>query len=271
MDPNPSITSPKNPLVRRFQDAARGAPPEVMLAEGIKLVSEALEAKVPVEEAVVGSRLLGSELGRNVRRRLEREAGRIHEVSDPVLERISGVKTPQGVLAILRRPAYQRDDLLARGAAPLVVVAAGVKDPGNLGALVRVAEAAGASGLLALQGGADPYRDKALRGSAGSVFRLPTLGEQRVEDVVALAKQHRLQIVVAEAQAAAGREVVAYWDVDWRKPTLLVLGNEGEGVPEALAAAAGVHTRIDMAPPVESLNVAVAAGVLLFAARRQRA
>jgi TrmH family RNA methyltransferase len=259
--PEPEITSPKNPLVRRFKEAAGGEPPEVMLVDGIKLVHEALEAKLPLVEAAVSAKLFGSDLGKALRRRLEQEAPRLHEVSDAVLERISGVATPQGVSAIFRRPAYQAHDL--RGKNALLVVAAEIKDPGNLGAVIRAAEAAGATGVAALAGGADPFRDKALRGSAGSVFRLPTLGAVSFGHIATLLEG--LQVVVAENDAS-----LDYWRCDFKKPTALVVGNEAHGVPPELLERATVRVRIPMRPPVESLNVAVAAGVVLFEARRQR-
>lgn len=261
MDNSHAITSPKNPLVRRFREAAQGDPPEVMLVDGIKLVTEALDAKLPLLEAAITSRLFGSDAGKALRRRLEHDAPKLHEVSDALLERISGVSTPQGVSAIFRRPAYQAADL--RGAKPLLVVAAGIKDPGNLGAMIRSAEAAGATGVLTTAGGADPFRDKALRGSAGSVFRLPTIGGQSEEQI--LAALTATQVVIAEADGP-----IEYWKCDFRIPTSIVLGNEGHGVPEALRARATTRVRIPMAATVESLNVAVATGVLLFEAKRQR-
>ena len=267
MTDSPAITSPKNPLVRRFRDAAAGEPPEVMLVDGIKLVEEALDAKLPPLEAAISSRLFGSEEGKALRRRLEHEAPRLFEVSDAVLERIAGVQTPQGVSVIFRRPAYQAEDL--RGKRTLLVIAAGVQDPGNLGAVIRTAEAAGASGVVALQGGADPFRDKAVRGSAGSVFRLPTLGgvsSQAAEALLDSLRGAELQVVVAESGASQ-----EHWRCDFKKPTVLVLGSEAHGIPEWLRARATLRVRIPMQAPVESLNVAVAAGVLLFEARRQRA
>ena len=261
MEDSNAITSPKNPLVRRFRDAAQGEPPELMLVDGIKLVDEALAAKLPIVEAAITARLFGSEAGKSLRRRLEHDCPRLHEISDALLERISGVTTPQGVSAIFRRPAYQAREL--RGTRPLVIIAAGIKDPGNLGAMIRSAEAAGATGVLATSGGADPFRDKALRGSAGSVFRLPTLGGQ--SEAQAIAAIEGMQVVIAEADGA-----IDYWKCDFRLPTAIVLGNEGHGVPEALRARATVRIRIPMAATVESLNVAVATGVILFEAKRQR-
>jgi TrmH family RNA methyltransferase len=261
----PQITSTKNPIVRRYREAAAGDPPEVMLVEGVKLVWDACEARLPIQEAAVSPRLLGTALGKDVRRRLEREAALLHECADAVLERLSSLESHQGVAVIARRPAYQDRDLLGASGATLLVVAAGIRDPGNLGALLRTAEAAGATGLCALAGGADPFREKAVRGSAGSVFRLPTRGGVPVERCLQFCAEHRLRIVVAEQTGET-----EHWDADWRPPTALVVGGEGAGVPDELRAAAQLRVRIPMTAGLESLNVAVAAGVLLFEARRQR-
>ena len=192
----------------------------------------------------------------------------VHEVSDRVLGRLSSVQTHQGVSAIVRRTEWSPDDLFGSGradaTAPLVVVAAGVRDPGNLGALVRSAEAAEATGLLVIEGSADPYRDKALRGSAGSAFRLPCLTLD-VNAAVDLLTGRGVQILVAVRAGA-----ISCWDVDWTRPSAVVLGAEGHGIPARLADAGTGSVAIPLADPVESLNVAVAAGVLLFEARRQR-
>ena len=265
MSDDREITSTKNPIVLRFREAGVGEPPEVLVAEGVKLVWEALGADLPVVEAAVTERLRGSELGREVLRRLERSAPELHWCSSSVMERLSWVRTPPGVTAIFRRPALLPGDLLGRDRTPLLVVAAGVRDPGNLGSLVRAAEAAGATGLVALKGGADPYREKAVRGAAGSLFRLPVLSGWSGEQLCRLCEEHGLQLVVAD-----GRGTSSYLEADFTKPTALVVGAETGGVPEELLAAADAHLCIPMEPTVESLNVAVAAGIVLFEARRQR-
>jgi len=173
--------------------------------------------------------------------------------------------TPQGVAVLLQKPATGLQDLLGADLAPIVVIAAGVRDPGNLGSLLRTAEAAGASGCLAMRGGADPFRDKAVRGSMGSIFRLPVHYGLEATEVVEFARHHRLQLVVAD-----GGGSVLHTQADLRRPLALVVGAEAAGVPPALLAAADQRVRIPLRSPVESLNVAVAAGVLLFEAQRQR-
>jgi TrmH family RNA methyltransferase len=261
-DPRPrSITSTKNPLVQRFRAAAAGEEEFVVFAEGQKLVQEAVDAGAPVIAAMVSPRLREKALGEQ----LKKCADEFFDVTDEVLERASALETHQGVAVLFAKRKWEDEDLLRGKTAPLVLCAAGVRDPGNLGALLRSSEAAGASGVITLKGGADPFRDKAVRGSMGSVFRLPIRHGLDAQGVIAFAKQHGLQIVTAESNGD-----VEYTAVDMKRPTLLVLGAEASGVSPALAQAANVRASIPLTQSVESLNVAVAAGVLLYEARRQR-
>lgn len=249
-------------MVQRFRAAAAGELDGVLVAEGARLVVDALDAKVRVLEAAVSPRCSDGAL----RARLQAAAGSFIECSDEVLAALSALDTPPGVAVVLQRPVVDDARLLGAGLAPLVVVAAGVRDPGNLGSLLRTAEAAGASGVVTLRGGADPFRDKAVRGSMGSVFRLPVVHGWDAAAVVAFVRRSRLQLVVAD-----GGGDRAYTTAEWRKPLALVVGAEAAGVPAELLAAADARVRIPLQAPVDSLNVAVAAGVLLYEARRQRA
>jgi TrmH family RNA methyltransferase len=255
------VTSSKNPVVQRFRAAGAGELDGVMLAEGVRLVLEALEAGLVVVEAAVSPRLQDAGL----RARLQKCTQSFLECGDDVMARLSALETPPGVAVLLQRPRVEERALLGKGLAPLVVAAAGVRDPGNLGSLLRTAEAAGASGVVTMRGGADPFRDKAVRGSMGSVFRLPVLHGLDELALLEFARRHRLQVVVADG---GGDRV--HTQADLRKPLLLVVGAEAAGVPKELVKAADARVRIPLQEPVDSLNVAVAAGVLLFEARRQR-
>ena len=262
MHENVRITSVKNPIVQRFRAAAAGEDPTAMVVDGIRLVEEALDSACRAREIVTSPRLVASERGRALRRRLM-PLGIAEDCSDEVLERISHLVTHQGVAAILDRPRWRAEDLLAYPA--LIVVAAGVRDPGNVGALVRTAEAAGATGVVTLAGSADPFRDKAVRGSAGSVLRLPVLPGLAPPDLRELLARAEATVVIAEASAERD-----YLDVDMRSSVALIIGGEGAGVPEWLADIPARRVCVPMREPVESLNAAAAAAVLLFEARRQR-
>lgn len=138
---NKQISSSKNPAVQRFRDAAAGKLEGIMLAEGSRLVIEALDEGLVVVEAAVAPRLQDDEL----RQRLEQAAETVLDCSDDMLSRLSQLETPQGVAVLLRRPERADEDLLRGDLSPLVVIAAGLRDPGNLGSVIRAAEAAGAS------------------------------------------------------------------------------------------------------------------------------
>lgn len=258
------ITSIKNPACQRFRRAAAGRFREVVFAEGVRLVADAIARGVPVREVLVAPRLVTTPAGRALRRELQPLGRPIHECADHVLERISRLTTHQGVIALLERPRHELAEIFTGRDAPLVVVAAGVRDPGNLGALVRAAHAAGASGFVALEGGADPFGDKAVRGSAGSVLRLPVVAGADPKRVAAALGAGGIRGLVAVVRGGE-----CYLDVDLRGPCALMVGGETGDLPEELAAVARPVT-IPMAEGVESLNVAVAAGVLLYEARRQR-
>ncbi len=271
MAPADRITSTKNPLVRRFRAAAEGRQRGLLVADGFHLAEEALAAGLVPVEFAWSEKLVRRQGGEALLARLRHSEAVEHPCSDQVVQRLSHLQTHQGVVVMARQPRFELGDLVqgVQGDAPLLVIAAGIQDPGNLGALVRCAEAAGAMGLLALAGGANPYRDKAVRGSMGSVFRLPCAVEITLETTVEFLEKHLLQVVVADQAAPAGT-AQPFWEADLTGPTALVLGSEGGGVPAALHRVAAATVRIPIARPVESLNVAVAAGILLFEARRQR-
>lgn len=174
------------------------------------------------------------------------------------------VRTPAGVVALARRRESTRDDLLTPAPA-LVVVAADVQDPGNAGAIVRAAEAAGATGVVMAGTSADPWGWKVLRAAMGSVFRLPVRRERETADALRALARDGLRVIAAVPDGAAPPSAV-----DFTRPCALLLGGEGPGLDPALVAAADARVTIPMRRPVESLNVAVAAALLVYEAARQR-
>jgi TrmH family RNA methyltransferase len=175
-------------------------------------------------------------------------------------------ETPQPVAALVEPPTWNWSDVLRRreNAAPLVVVLAGLQDPGNLGTILRSAEAFGASGVLALPGTVSPWNPKAVRASAGSLFRIPLLAVP-VEECFSRLHKNGLRIFTTSVRGAEPVHLA-----DLAGPTALLIGNEGNGVPPELAALADAAITIPCPGPVESLNASVAAAVLLYEALRQR-
>jgi len=252
-----TIASRRNPLVQRFRQARSGGPS--LLLDGPHLVEEAIAAGLDVEVVVVETGRDQSEL----LRRLPPE--RIVRAPAAVLDAVSPARSPAGIVALAARPPSPPPGELLRRRDALVVGAVDVQDPGNTGAIARVAEAAGATALLTTTSGADPFGWKARRGAMGSAFRLPIARLASADEIVRVVRDAGLQVVAAVGRG--GREPE---EVDLRVPTALLFGAEGQGLPAGVVEAADVHVTIPMARPVESLNVAVTAALLLYEARRQR-
>jgi RNA methyltransferase, TrmH family len=172
-------------------------------------------------------------------------------------------ESPQGVAALVMPKAFSLDDVL-RGETPLIVIVAGLQDPGNLGTLIRSAEAFGASGVIALPGTVSQWNSKAMRASAGSVFRLPVVAA--TEDEVFL----RLRSLGVKTLAAVAERGVSAAETQLAGPVALLIGNEGRGLSPELLKRADERITIPCPGPVESLNAAIAGSILLYEASRQR-
>ena len=191
-----------------------------------------------------------------------------------LLNSVLATETPQPVAALVEPPEWSWEQLLGLRekaasllalATPLVIVLAGLQDPGNLGTILRSAEAFGATGLLSLPGTVSAWNPKAVRASAGSLFRLPLISAS-AEDCLARLRAAGVKILSTAVDGAEAAD-----RIDLAGPVALIIGNEGNGVPEEVASQADQAVTIPCPGPVESLNAAVAASVLLYEASRQRA
>jgi TrmH family RNA methyltransferase len=184
-------------------------------------------------------------------------------LKEGVLERLGSVVTPQPVLAVARMRDVSLADVPRDG---LVLVGVALGDPGNVGTILRSAEASGAAAIVLSTGSVDAYNPKLVRASAGAIFGVPVIeGWSAVAALETLGKQGRLRL------AAVGHGGIEYHDVDFRAPTAIVLGNEAHGIPAEHDAHLDGRVTVPMHGPADSLNVAMAATVLCFEAARQRA
>jgi TrmH family RNA methyltransferase len=258
------LTSRHNPLVARFRAAARGNAEATILLDGPHLIGEALAAGLQLHDVVVSSAdMERPEIGALLTA-LRARGVEAASASASVMDAVSPVKSPSSIVALAARPASRARDVFS-SAVPLVIVATDVQDPGNAGAIVRTAEAGGATGVVMTGQSADPFGWKALRGSMGSALRLPIVVSASAEGAVAEARRHGCRIV-----AAVPRGGRSPFDTDLIAPTTILLGGEGMGIPDALAAAADERVTIPMRATVESLNTAITAAVLVYEAYRQR-
>ncbi len=229
--------------------------------EGPNLIKEAVRARLRIECVFVaqGSEHLLDELNLS----LETE---VLVMAKDLLASALATETPQSVAALVEPPGWTWTDILDenRESASLVVVLASLQDPGNLGTILRSAEAFGADGAICLPGTVSPWNPKAVRASAGSVFRLPLLSAEADECFMHLRKA-RVKVWTTTVHAGEPIDLV-----NLAEPVALLIGNEGNGVPVELAAMADGALTIPCPGPVESLNASVAASVLLYEAARQR-
>jgi len=252
------IRSRANPLLKRVRSVRIGREKDTLLLEGRRLIADAVAAGLELEVLLVDERQ------DEVDAELLAAAVVLRRVAPELLDRASELDTSPGWIALARAPRSPALAELALGPAALVLVTAGVSDPGNLGALARSAEAAGASALMVVAGGARPWSPKALRGSMGSLLRLPVVSEESPEQAARELAQRGLRQVVAATRGGCD-----LGDFDWSGPIALWVASETGAAPAVCRTFEAVT--IPMRGAVESLNVAVAGSLLLFAAAREDA
>jgi len=230
------------------------------LLEGKRSVAAALNLPhIQVHELIFSEQLL--EDMQLVEQGFERNIP-ITRVSKDVFKKITDVVAPQGIAAVVRIPEWNVAEILKRPDA-LLVAACGLQDPGNVGTLIRSCEAAGAAALITLEGTADPFNAKVVRATAAGLLAMPII-RFKIDEFLALAKRPGLRLVATQAQGGT-----AYTQFDWKKrPLVLCIGSEGEGLPEAIDQVCTERISIPMKGEAESLNAAVAASILLFEAMR---
>ena len=225
------------------------------LAEGVRLVEEAVARRIEITGVVVSPALEKGARGAALLESLSRSTTRIERVSDKVLAEAAETEQPQGVIAIVRPPEWALKDLdVSRK--PALLVLDGIQDPGNVGTLLRTALGLGAAGVIALPGTVELANPKVLRGSMGALFSLPAVVAGQ-DDFLGWSRERKCQLLIAAADGEPlGKSPLP-------RPAAIVLGNEGAGVSPGLRNA-GRAVAIPLAGGAESLNVAVAGGILLF-------
>jgi TrmH family RNA methyltransferase len=263
-----TITSRQHSIVRAFRELAAAPDPTGarLLLDGVHQIRDAHAAPGVALEivAVAASRLQSPTEEAAVVGSLQRNGSDVVSVTDQVMDAMSPVRTPSGIVAIAHRTPADPAAICGRENG-FVLVAVDVQDPGNLGSLLRAAEAGGATGALVCGSSANPFAWKALRGSMGSALRLPVAHRLPVAKALGFARQFGARTVAAVPHHGAAPDAI-----DWSGRVALLVGGEGAGLTGDVTAQCDHRVAIPMAPPVESLNVAVAGAILIYAARRQR-
>jgi RNA methyltransferase, TrmH family len=252
--------------VRRLRQLLRKrslrAAEHAVVVEGAELLSVALAAGAAVEAVYVAPEGAATPAVVEVTDRVLAGGGRVFDLAPGVMERVASTVTPQPLLAVV---SYAPTPLDRLAGATLVVVCVDVRDPGNLGTVIRSADAAGVDAVVCCDGTVDPTNPKCVRATAGSLFHVPVVeGGSAVDAVAGLA---RLGLTTVATVVRGGTDYAAF---DWTQPVAVVLGNEAGGLDEELVATLDAGVTVPMAGRAESLNVGVSAAVLCFEALRQR-
>jgi TrmH family RNA methyltransferase len=260
------ITSRDNSLLRQARAVRDGKVGELIFVEGLRLCVEALKSQLTIEAVIASEELIAKEKATAAFAEISIASRRVGTVSEKLLESISYTKTPQGMVVLAHRPESSAERLgRSLSDKPLLIVLHEINNPVNVGAILRTAEAAGADGIIATKDTCDPFSPKSLRGAMGSAFRLPIWRQADFMAAVAWCRQRKISLVGTAAGAS-----LKHTDWDWTRPTALVMGAESVGLTTTELKATDQNVSIPMHGDVESLNVSVAAGILLYEAARQR-
>jgi TrmH family RNA methyltransferase len=260
------ITSRDNSLLRRARAVRDGKIDELIFVEGLRLCEEALSSDLKIEAVVHSEEIVRKERAAQLIEKLGSLGDAVASVNEKLLDSISYTRTPQGIVLLAARPASDEASFKSsQPASPQLVVMHGINNPVNVGAILRTAEAAGVTGVITTANTSDPFSPKALRGAMGSAFRLPIWKRPDYADVIAWCVGRGIRTIAASAHAPR-----LFTEVDWRGASALVIGPESTGLSPEEIALADEAVRIPMQGSVESLNVAVAAGIILYEVNRQR-
>ncbi len=260
------LTSKENSLIKTIKlvsSGARRAPAGLAAAEGIRVLGEVAACGCRIEASLISEDFGASGKEEALLQSWISQGVRICRASESLFRSVSDVRAPQGAIALVHLPE-RRIETVALGQNPLVVIACGVQDPGNLGTIIRAAAAAGATLVCTARNTVSPRNPKAVRASAGSVFRIPVVENAEISRVLSFCRSRSIQAFRTDVH-----EGMPYTLADLKSPCAIVLGNEGGGITDG--GCSGLPAiRIPMVEAIESLNVAIAGAIIFFEALRQR-
>jgi TrmH family RNA methyltransferase len=263
-----AITSRQNPLVAEFRSAARqrNKDRQHLLLDGARLIDDARAAGLVIDTALLSAAALRTEDPdmKRLADALAASGADVFAASESVLAAASPVRAPSGAVALATHRPHAPEQIMDDLRRGLVVGAVGVQDPGNVGAIVRAADAGGARAVIVTGGSADPFGWRALRGAMGSSFRLPVTAIDDITPLVEDVRARGIPVVAAVPRGGTGM-----YEADLTGPRLVLLGQEGAGLSQDVGVNADVSVSVPMRREVDSLNVAVAAALIIYEARRQ--
>jgi TrmH family RNA methyltransferase len=260
------ITSRQNSKIkqaRALRQKKQRRQQSLFVVEGIRHVGEAFENKAPFEFILFSPDLLSSDYAQSLIESAQHDGIEVLPASTEAFSSVADKENPQGILAVVQSKLTPLEDLSPPSFSFAVAIVA-PQDPGNLGTILRTIDAVGASGLILLEGGVDPFHPSAVRASMGALFSLP-IAEANFDDFIQWARQHQYHLY---GSSAHGEHL--YYQVNYQSPSILLLGSERQGLPPEQTEACETVLRLPMQGRATSLNLSIAAGVLLFEMQKYR-
>lgn len=265
-----TINSRDNRYIKTATAARERRADGLFLAEGVRLIADLIASTTEIEFVFVTESFADTPQGSDMIDEFFIRGIEIFFVNEKLLAHVADTRSPQGVVAVCREETSTVDDIWRSiegvGKIPLVAVLNEVSDPSNLGSVIRSAEAAGIAAIVLTERSADPFSPKSVRASMGSLFRMPVVRGAKVNELIDGAKSAGFVTVGAAVDGATD-----HFSFDWQPKTLLFLGSEAHGLPDDVLGRLDATVKIEMADSIESLNLAVSAGLLFFEAKRKMA
>ncbi len=259
------IASRDNAKLKLARKVCDGRVADLMFVEGLRLAEEVLRSSIEIKEIFFTAQFAENLRGKMI---LENaQTSNLNEVSAQVFNSLADTKTSQGIVLICAKPAANRQRIeadLPKRKVPLIVLLHEINNPSNLGAILRTAEAVGVSGVILSKKSADVFSTKSLRSAMGASFRLPIWTDTDFFEVLGWARENNLTSVCADINSTK-----SYTEIDWKIPRLVIFGSEAHGLSESERKEIDESLIIPMENNVESLNLAVSCGVILFEAKRK--
>ncbi|MGI8542612.1 MAG: TrmH family RNA methyltransferase [Aridibacter sp.] len=261
------ITSRDNQKLKFVRKIRDGKVVNLIFIEGLRLAEETLKSNINITEAFISKEFAEDQKNSQIIKKLSDQT-EIYVVSEKIFKSISDTKNPQGIILICEKPEFEKDNFLqienSENEIPVTILLHNINNPSNLGAIFRTAEAVGVKRIFISKNSANAFSPKALRASMGSVLRVAVWENIDFEEVLSKAKENKLTTICADINSDKN-----YTEVDWKKPRLLIFGSEAHGLTQTERKKIEESLFIPMEKTVESLNLAVACGVILFEAKRQ--
>lgn len=262
-----NITSLQNQLVKRIVNLKQKKyrdKENLFIAEGVRLVEDVLKSKADVKYCFYVKSALENNRVVGIINSFNSAQIRLYEVSLAVYEKMSETNDPQGIMIVVQKNNYKLDELLTINNQFLIILD-NLQDPGNIGTIIRTAEAAGCNGIIMTKGCADIYSGKTVRSTMGAMFRLPIVDNVCYDEILSFLKEKNIEIFSTEIVNG-----VEFYNENYKKSLALIFGNEGNGISDELLSKVEKKIYIPMAGASESLNVGVAAGIIMYEVFRQR-